>query len=60
MHDNDERLMAQYGIKAESKVLFFYGGYRYERLADAVNYARTQPAPPEQDDLPHDSGDKVD
>ena len=47
--------MAQYGITAETKVLFHYDGYRYERLADAVNLARTQQALPNEDDAPHTS-----
>ena len=42
MDEHDNSLMAQYGITAETKVLFHYDGYRYERLADAVNYARLQ------------------
>ncbi len=42
MDEHDNRLMAQYGITAETKLLFHFDGYRYERLADAVNYARLQ------------------
>ena len=49
MDEHDNSLMAQYGITAETKVLFHYDGYRYERLADAVNYARLQ-APSNEDD----------
>jgi hypothetical protein len=60
MEEHDERLMAQYGITAETRVLFHYDGYRYERLADAVNYARTQQASPTKDGTSHDSGDNVD
>ncbi len=56
MDEHDERLMAQYGITAETKALFHYDGYRYERLADAVNFARTQQAPPNKEDTSHDSG----
>lgn len=44
MDEQDKKLMAEYGITAENKVIFHYGCYRYERLADAVNYARTQEA----------------
>ena len=40
MNEHDESLLAQYGIKAERKVLFHFDGHRYERLADAVSYAR--------------------
>ena len=42
MDAHDNSLLAQYGIKAETKVLFHFDGHRYERLADAVNYARLQ------------------
>lgn len=42
MDEHDTSLMTQYGITAETKVLFHFDGYRYERLADAVNYARLQ------------------
>ena len=40
MNEHEEKLMAQYGITAETKPLFHYEGYRYERLADAVKYAQ--------------------
>jgi hypothetical protein len=46
MDENDERLMAEYGITTEAKVVFHYDGYRYERLADAANYARIQQSLP--------------
>jgi hypothetical protein len=42
MDEHDTSLMTEYGIPAETKVLFHFDGYRYERLADAVNYARLQ------------------
>ena len=60
MDERDAGLMAQYGITAETKLLFHYDGYRYERLTDAVNYARTRQAPPNKDDTSHDTGDNVD
>jgi hypothetical protein len=40
MDEHDASLLAQYGIKTETKVLFHFDGHRYERLADAVSYAR--------------------
>ncbi|MEJ2088078.1 MAG: hypothetical protein P8Y69_06315 [Gammaproteobacteria bacterium] len=58
MDEHGERLMAQYGITAETKMLFHYDGRRYERLADAVNYARMQHAPPKNNDPSQDSGDQ--
>jgi hypothetical protein len=57
MNEHEERLMFQYGITAETKAVFRYDGYRYERLADAVNYARTQQAPSQMDDTPHHTND---
>jgi hypothetical protein len=57
MNDHEERLMSQYGITAETKAVFRYDGYRYERLVDAVNYARTQQAPSGMGDTPHDAND---
>ena len=50
MDEHDTGIMAQYGITAEKKVLFHYNGFRYERLADAVNYARLQQTPSKEDD----------
>lgn len=49
MNEQDEKLMSQYGITADTKVLFHFDGYRYERLADAVNYAKTQQSQPSAD-----------
>lgn len=49
--------MSQYGITAEMKVVFHSDGDRYERLADAVNHARTQQAPSRKDDTSHDTDD---
>ena len=42
MDETDQELMARHGITVESKNFYHYGGYRYERLADAVNYAVIQ------------------
>jgi len=38
---SDGELMATYGISFDGKQ-YGYAGYRYDRLADAVNYARSQ------------------
>lgn len=40
MNKHDEKLMLEHGITAETKVVFHYGGYLYERLLDAVSYAK--------------------
>ena len=50
MDEQDKQLMARYGITAETKVVFHYDGHRYERLADAANYARLQQTPLNEDD----------
>lgn len=49
MDEHDKKLMTQYGITAETKILFHYDGYRYERLTDAVKYAGLQQAPSKED-----------
>jgi len=38
--------MKKYGISSEEKKIYTYGGYRYNRLDDAVNYARLQEEKP--------------
>ena len=40
--DQDKKLMAEFGITSQVKVLFYYDGHTYERLSDAVNYAKKQ------------------
>jgi hypothetical protein len=40
MNSDDKALMEKFGITAEVKTIFHIGGYRYERLNDAVNYAK--------------------
>lgn len=60
MDEHNESLMAQYGITAETKVLFHLGGYRYDRLDDAVRYAKAQQGKHKAVDTLHDSGDNVD
>jgi len=42
MTDDDERLMKAYGIRSETKEIFWFGKFRYDRLSDAVNYAEKQ------------------
>jgi hypothetical protein len=47
MTDKDERTMEKYGITSETKVIFHFQGHRYDRLSDAVNYAKKQHEAPE-------------
>jgi hypothetical protein len=44
--DDDKNLMQRYGITFEEKTVhyFYYEGYKYDKLGDAVNYARIQTA----------------
>jgi len=46
MNKDDEKMMDQYGITFERKLLysFFYKGFKYEKLGDAVKYAKIQTA----------------
>ena len=36
----DKDLMQQYNIHTETRTVFYYEGYKYEKLQDAINYAR--------------------
>ena len=36
----DKELMIKYNIKAETKMAFYAEGYKYDKLDDAVRYAR--------------------
>ena len=38
---SDEELMAEFGISREDDQ-YLYGSYKYEKLEDAVNYAKAQ------------------
>ena len=40
MTDEDKRVMDEYGVTSETKVIFHFEGLRYDRLSDAVNYAK--------------------
>jgi hypothetical protein len=41
MSEQDKKLMAEYGITSTVKKVYTYKGYRYDRLSDALSYART-------------------
>lgn len=36
----DSKLMTKYNIERETKSVFHSGGYKYDRLEDAVKYAK--------------------
>ena len=40
MTDEEKRAMDQFGITCEKKTIFHFQGHRYERLNDALNYAK--------------------
>lgn len=37
--EEDKILMAQYKIMTETKTVFLSGGYKYDKLKDALDYA---------------------
>ena len=41
MSEQDKTLMAEYGITSTDKQVYIYKEYRYDRLSDALSYART-------------------
>lgn len=40
MSEQDKKLMAEYGITSTVKKEYRYKEYRYDRLSDALSYAR--------------------
>ena len=38
--EEEQELMVQYGITHEKKSVYFYQGHKYDRLSDAIRYAR--------------------
>ena len=40
MTDEEKRAMDQFGITCENKMIFHFQGHKYERLDDALNYAK--------------------
>jgi len=41
MSVQDKTLMAEYGITSSPKTVYFYKEYRYDRLSDALSYAKS-------------------
>ena len=41
MREQDKTLMAEYGFTSSPKTVYFYKQYRYDRLADALSYAKS-------------------
>jgi hypothetical protein len=40
MNEQDKKLMAEYGITSTVKKVYRHKEYRYDRLSDALSYAR--------------------
>ena len=40
MNEEEKELAKLYGITVEHKTVYLYQGHRYERLNDALNYAK--------------------
>jgi len=40
MTKKDANLMAKYGITCEQKMVYFYKKHKYDKLEDAINYAK--------------------
>ena len=41
MSEQDKSLMAEYDITSSPKTVYFYKQYRYDRLSDALSYAKS-------------------
>ncbi len=41
MSEQDKTLMDEYGIASAPKSVWFYKQYRYDRLSDTLNYAKS-------------------
>ena len=48
MSEADKALMAQYGITAEEITIYSYKEHRYDKLKDAINFARLDSRPDEK------------
>ena len=55
MNSEELALMKQFGITVEQKVIYHFEKHRYERLSDAINYAKTRQAPTRQPKLQHEN-----
>ena len=40
MNEEDNKLMEQYDITSQQKTVYLYKGYKYDRLKDAINFAK--------------------
>ena len=49
MSGQGKTLMAEYGITSSPKTVYFYKEYRYDRLSDALSYAKSDTKRTEDD-----------
>jgi hypothetical protein len=42
MTEEENKLMEQHGITCERRTVYFYKGYKYEKLNDALSYANIE------------------
>jgi hypothetical protein len=48
MTEEEKDLAERYGIAVEHKSVYLYKGYKYERLEDALNYAKRDSGPADE------------
>lgn len=42
MNESEMRMVELYGIRSEHKTVYFYNGHKYDKLKDAINYAKLE------------------
>ena len=42
MNETEKRMVELYGIRPEHKTVYFYNGHKYDKLKDAINYAKLE------------------
>ena len=52
MTEEEKELMNRYGITVEQKSVYTYKDHKYERLRDALNYARAEAAAAHKSSVP--------
>ncbi|MDH3609976.1 MAG: hypothetical protein OEQ24_12145 [Gammaproteobacteria bacterium] len=40
MNESEKRMAEVYGIRSEHNTVYFYNGYKYNKLKDALNHAK--------------------
>lgn len=40
MNETEKRMVERYGIRSEQKTVYFYNGHKYDKLKDAISYAK--------------------